>query len=569
MRGLLLRTILVVLSAVLGIYFAIPSIVENIPPELKGLFLKRHLRLGLDLRGGTHLVLEVNTEETLKEVLQRFGRNIKEKLEENNIHVKGVSVEGHELSIMLPPDVDLDAVKDAANYVYPLLKLSSTKGREDSYEVRFTLPPNEVNEIKEKSVEQALETIRNRIDQFGVVEPVVVRYGADMIVVQLPGVKDVERAKNLIKRTGVLEFKLVDDENTFLESYADKLPEDIVLEYEMVRNMRVPYLRSRSLTSLQKFIKSIENSIPEGRELLIEEIYNRETGVRSYRTFLLFAETLLKGDAVDDARVRFDSQFGQPYIAFSLNSTGAGIFENITAKNVGKRLAIILDGKVKSAPVIKTKIPGGKGIIEGNFTPDEAHDLAITLRSGSLPAPVEIAEERTVGPSLGSDSIRKGIFSIIVGGVLVLIFMAFYYKLSGLIADLALLLNLVFIIAVMSLFEATLTLPGIAGVILTLGMAVDANVLIFERIREELRLGKTPRAAVDAGYRRALITIFDSNLTTILAAAILFQFGTGPIKGFAVTLTVGIIASFYTAVFVTRVIFDRYLLSKKVEVLSI
>lgn len=569
MKGLRWRTIVVVVSTVLGVYFAIPSLVENLPPELNNLFPDRKLRLGLDLKGGMHLVLEVDTDATVKEVLQRFGREIKEKLAENNIDVKRVAVENQELVFTLPPDTEVEIVKDSANYVYPLLMLTSTKESENEFEVRFTLPVKEIRDIKEKAVEQALETIRNRIDQFGVVEPVVVRYGADMIVVQLPGIKDVERAKSLIKRAGVLEFKLVDDENTFLEAYADRLPAGIVMEYETVRNKSVPYLRSRSITALRNFIESIKTDIPEGREILIEEIYNRDIGVRSYRTYLLFSDVLLKGDVIDDARVRFEVQFGQPYIAFSLNSRGAKIFEELTGKNVGKRLAIILDRKVKSAPVIKTKIPGGKGIIEGNFTPDEAHDLAITLRSGSLPAPVEIAEERTVGPSLGSDSIRKGMTSMIVGGLFVLLFIAFYYKLSGLIADLALVLNLIFIVAVMSLFEATLTLPGIAGIILTLGMAVDANVLIFERIREELRVGRTPRAAVDAGYRRAVITILDANLTTIMAAAILFQFGTGPIKGFAVTLTVGIAASFYTAVFVSRVIFERYLTTMKVEELSI
>lgn len=566
MKGINWKFWLVIASVIIGIYLALPSFIGEIPPEIKFLFLKKRVRLGLDLKGGTHFVIQVQSDKVLKEVLERFGKSISSKLEEEKIGVKEVKVSEDVLEISVPAGSDVDVISDIARQVHPLLKISSTSVSDETLKISFELPPSEKTDIKTKALEQALETIRNRIDQFGVVEPTVVKYGGDMIVVQLPGIKDTERAKSLIKRTGLLEFKLVDDGNNFIETLADKLPEGITIQYEDVQDekgriIQSAFLRSGSLTKLSKFIESIKDEIPQGDEILIEEIYHPETGTRTYRTYLLKAETLLKGDTIDDARVRFDTQFGQPYVALSFNSIGAKIFEEITGKNVGRRLAIILDGRVKSAPRIKTKISGGKAIIEGRFTSEEAHDLAITLRAGSLPAPIEIAEERTVGPSLGADSIRKGMTATIIGGILIIIFMAIYYKLSGLIADLALILNLILIIAIMSLFEATLTLPGIAGLVLTLGMAVDANVLIIERIREELRSGKTIRAAFEAGYDRAFSAIFDSNVTTVVSAAILFQFGTGPIKGFAVTLTVGIIVSFFTAVFVTHVI-SEYLLTK-------
>ncbi len=566
MKGIVWKFWLIIAVVIIGTYIAIPNFVGEIPPEIKFLFLKKKIRLGLDLKGGTHFAIQVQTDKVLKEVYERLGKSIASKLEEEKIEVKDIKATEESLELIVPSDSDVEIISDVARQVHSLLKISSSSTSDGILRLTVELPLSEKTDIKAKALEQALETIKNRIDQFGVVEPTVVKYGGDMVLVQLPGIKEPERAKALIKRTGLLEFKLVDDGNNFIETLADKLPEGITIQYEEVQDekgriIQSPFLRSGSFTKLSKFIESIKNQIPEGDEILIEDIYHPETGTRTYRTYLLKAETLLKGDTIDDARVRFDTQFGQPYVALSFNSVGAKIFEEITGENVGRRLAIILDGRVKSAPRIKTRIPGGKAIIEGRFTSEEAHDLAITLRAGSLPAPIEIAEERTVGPSLGADSIRKGMIAIIIGGIAVIIFMVFYYKLSGLIADLALLLNLILIIAIMSLFEATLTLPGIAGLLLTLGMAVDANVLIIERIREELRSGKTMRAAVEAGYERAFSAIFDSNVTTVVSAAILFQFGTGPIKGFAVTLTVGIIVSFFTAVFVTHVIND-YLLTK-------
>ena len=385
--------------------------------------------------------------------------------------------------------------------------------------------------MKKLAVDQALETIRNRIDQFGVTEPDIRRQGENRILIQLPGVQDPQRAKDLIGRTALLEFKLVDE--------------------------------AHDLNS------ALQGSVPAGSEILYKIDEDRDTKRTSKTPFLLKKSALLTGASLTDARVQLDSQYGEPYVSIEFDKKGARMFERVTGENVNKRLAIVLDNKVYSAPTIQERIAGGKARITGRFTMEEARDLAIILRAGALPAPVTILEERTVGPSLGADSIRLGLISMAVGGILVLLFMAFYYKLSGLLADFEVLLDIVLIGAGLAAFGATLTLPGMAGIILTIGMAVDNNVLIYERIREELRLGKSPRASVDAGFDRATTTIMDANLTTLIAAVVLFQFGTGPVKGFAVTLSIGVIASMFTAIVVSRLVFDYVLTTWKVKKLSI
>jgi preprotein translocase subunit SecD len=403
----------------------------------------------------------------------------------------------------------------------------------DGYEIQLTMDKKFVDDTKHQAVRQAVDTIRNRVDDLGVSEPDVVVHGADRIIVQLPGLKeDVDRAVRIIKRTARLEFKLVDDS-------AD--PET-----------------------------AAKGTLPQGTEILYKVDRNPKTGATSKTPFLLKKQLLMTGDVLTDARVRPD-QAGRMYIAMDFDARGARLFERITGENVGRRLAIILDDRVYSAPVIKDRIAGGSAVIEGWFTPEEAHELALVLRSGSLVAPVKDLESRSVGPSLGEDAIRLGRNAVLLGMLLVVVAMAAYYKWSGLVADVALGLNLLLIFAVMVSpgLRATLTLPGLAGIALTIGMALDANVLIFERIKEELRLGKTPRAAMDAGYTRAFVTIFDSNLTTIISALPLIQFGTGPIKGFAVTLCIGLIVSMFTALFVTRVIFDYAFQSMTIKRLSI
>ncbi|KPK41713.1 MAG: hypothetical protein AMJ78_04735 [Omnitrophica WOR_2 bacterium SM23_29] len=369
-------------------------------------------------------------------------------------------------------------------------------------------------EARKDATDRALEVIRNRIDEFGVREPVILRQGRDEIVIQLPGITERDRALKLIGETALLEFKLVSDD-------------------------------------AEKLRRALQADVPEGYELK-----NDEDG----QPILLEKEAALTGDALTTAYLSFDqSHFNEPYVSLEFNDKGAKKFAKITEENVGKRLAIVLDKKVQSAPVIRESIPSGKAQITGRFTQEEANDLAIVLRVGALPAPVYIEEERTIGPLLGQDSIRDGIRATLIGGILVAVFMFLYYLLAGMIANIALILNLIILLGALSYFNATLTLPGIAGVILTLGMAVDANVLIYERIREELKSQKPLRQAIALGYDRAFSAIFDSNITTLIAAFLLFQFGTGPIRGFAVTLTIGIIASLFTAIFVTRAIFQLLL----------
>lgn len=380
-------------------------------------------------------------------------------------------------------------------------------------------------DARKDALDRAMEIIRNRIDQFGVGEMAIQKQGKEHIIVQLPGVTDRERALEIIGKTAHLEFKLVSD-------------------------------------NVEDLKKAINNEAVEGYELKYLE------GERAGSEPILVAkEASLTGDLLVNAKTEFSSRgFGEPYVSLALNSKGAQIFSNVTAANVGKRLAIVLDGKVVSAPVIREAIPSGQAQISGNFSVEQANDLSVVLRAGALPAPVMVEEERTVGPLLGADSIKNGIRATLIGGALVFIFILFYYRLAGVIANLALMLNLLLILACLAMFKGTLTLPGIAGLILTIGMSVDANVLIYERIREELRVGKSLRAAIPAGYHRAFSAIFDSNLTTIVAAALIFKFGTGPIRGFAVTLTIGLLANLFTAVTCTRVVFellcDQFALAK-------
>ena len=363
--------------------------------------------------------------------------------------------------------------------------------------------------------DRALEIIRNRIDQFGVLEPSIQRQGKNHIIVQLPGITDRDRAIEIVGKTAHLEFKVVSDD---VELVKKALAGEEVAGYEL------------------KYLKKEKQ---EMEPLLLEE------------------KASLTGDMIVDATTEFSqTSFNQPYVSLMLNSKGAALFSAITGSNVGKRLAIVLDGKVYSAPVIREKIPSGRGQITGNFSVDEANDLSIILRAGALPAPVKIIEERTVGPTLGKDSIEKGIRAVVIGGIAVLVFMAIYYLLAGLIADFALVLNIILITGALAYFHGTLTLPGIAGLVLTIGMSVDANVLIFERIREESALGKSIRAAIQSGFSRAFLTILDANITTLIAALVLFQFGTGPVRGFATILSIGILSSMFTALVVTRLILD-------------
>jgi preprotein translocase subunit SecD len=517
------KLILVLAVIAAGVIYVLPTFEPGLWPH-------KQISLGLDLQGGMHLVLEVDTAKAVEGQVERVTEEIRDQLKKERL--RGVSlnrIAGNKISAIVQDPQTLEKFNELLKNDFDFLKRSQ-RMEDGTATITLNLPESETENTKKLAVDQALETIRNRIDQFGVAEPDIRRQGEKRILIQLPGISDPERAKDLIGRTALLEFKLVDDAHDVNAA--------------------------------------VKGDVPAGSEVLYRVEKNAETGRVTKQPFLLKKRTLLTGANLTNARVDFD-QFNVPFVSITFDKRGARDFERITGDNVNKRLAIVLDDKVESAPVIQEKIAGGKARITGNFTLDEAKDLAIVLRAGALPAPVNILEERTVGPSLGADSIRKGLISMLIGGVLVVLFMVVYYKGAGAIADLALILNIILIAGGLAAARATLTLPGIAGIILTIGMAVDANVIIFERIREELALGRTARAAVDAGFNRATLTILDANVTTLIAAVVLFQFGTGPIKGFAVTLSLGVIASMFTALIVSRLIFDYMLGGRKLKTLSI
>ncbi len=525
MKNFSWRMIIVFAVVVLSIIYILPTFKPSLWPH-------KQINLGLDLQGGMHLVLEVDSHKAVESTVERISQEIREQLKKDHLRQVAVDrIEGTRIKADIRNEENIDKFKKLLDDEFRDLRKVSEKKADGALLMVLDLPDSDQDHIRKMAVDQALETIRNRIDQFGVAEPDIRRQGENRILIQLPGVKETQRAKDLIGKTALLEFKLVDD--------------------------------TASVDA------ALKGNIPPGREILYSVHEDPETRRTTKTPFLLKSRTLLTGAYLTDARVQIDSRFNDPYVSLSFDKKGARLFERITAENVDKRLAIVLDNNVYSAPVIQEKIAGGQARITGRFTTEEARDLAIVLRAGALPAPVNILEERSVGPSLGADSIRKGILSALIGGLLVVVFMIIYYKGAGLIADVALVLNIVLIGAGLAGFGATLTLPGIAGIILTIGMAVDANVIIFERVREELLLGRTPRAAVDAGYDRATLTILDANVTTLIAAVVLFQFGTGPVKGFAVTLSLGVIASMFTALILSRMIFDYVLMNRKVKALSI
>jgi SecD/SecF fusion protein len=549
-KNLRWRVVLVAAVVIIALIYCYPTIrLASLSPEQKAKMsegqiedLKDHaVKLGLDLQGGIHLVMEVN----------------KQKIGEADIH-----------------DV----------------------------------------------VSRAVTIIRNRVDKFGVAEPVIQVEGDNRIVVQLAGLTDESRAKRLVGQTALLEFKLVKEGDDFRNLIA-KIDESLKAEVQALTTeqdrteleaqlqelageadttglraqIEADILAGQSLTSLVTFIPAgihedaivrvddkptvvkildmarEENLIPSDLEVLWARDVEQGSEGRFQRLYLVNKEASLTGKYIESARVNWqlrNTSAGSPGVSLEFNRLGRSLFSRVTGQNVDRRLAIVLDGTVHSAPNITERIMGSAAIT-GGFTPEEATDLKIVLEAGALPAPLEIAEERSVGPSLGADSIRSGVRAALIGGIAVAIFMVLYYNLSGLLAVLALILNLIIMIAVLAGLRGTLTLPGIAGIILTIGMAVDANVLIFERIREELALEKTVRRAIRDGYSRAVVTILDANITTIITAFVLFQFGTGPIRGFAVTLIIGILASMFTAVIVTRTIYDLITGSRKVSKLSI
>lgn len=538
----------------ISILLATPSFYKDPPFWWKRFFPSEGFRLGLDLQGGMHLILKVDVDAAVRNSLELAGRDLEETWIEKGIPLPRLEQEntGH-LVYALPNEETAKRFTRIIAEDFPNMKVVSTTKQKNIPVVTLRLAKREVEFIKKNAVAQGLEVIRNRIDQFGVTEPVIVRQGEDEIVIQLPGIKDPERAMKLIGQTAQLEFKLLDEES--------KLDLKRLID-EVLAAGKLP--EGYSTEEMNRVLKDV---IPPGDEILIEKELDRETGIIRSTPMLLKSKALMTGDMIKDARVDF-AQFNEPYVSLELSKRGSHLFERITGENVGKRLAIILDRIVRSAPSIREKISGGRAQITGSFTDEEAHDLAIVLRAGSLPAPVNVVQNVTVGPTLGHDSIRKGLQSGLIGAILVTCFMILYYRLSGVIADFAMLLNVILLLGALSIPHATLTLPGIAGIILAIGMAVDSNVLIFERMREEFRFGKTIKSGVDAGYSKALWTIVDSQVTTLIAALALFFFGTGPIKGFAITLSLGITLNLFTVLFGTRIIYDYLSLARKLKSLN-
>jgi preprotein translocase subunit SecD len=541
------RFTLLAIVVILSVVFFLPSyptLYQAMPDWLRKVFPNKGITLGLDLQGGIHLVLEVEEERAVEIAVERAVTAIQDLGAEKKIPLTSVSRTGHARITVVFENANVKADVQKLLDDFPTFFEVEKEGA--STQLVYELREAEIKRIKDSAINQALETIRNRIDQFGVAEPLIQRQGLKQIVVQLPGIKEPKRAKDLIKETALLEFKLLDEDNKL----ALELPQ------------RIPKGKE------QEALKPVIDRIPAGDEILFERVVEKDTG-REFRTpYLVKKRVMLAGDVLSDARVSI-GQFNEPYVAVSFDAKGAREFERITAENVKKRMAIVLDNTVYSAPVIQERIGGGRAQISGSFTMQEANDLAIVLRAGALPAPLKVIQDLTVGPSLGRDSIEKGVRSTLIAGALVVLFMAVYYRFSGVIADFALALNLLCLIGALAALNATLTLPGIAGIILTIGMGVDSNVLIFERIREELRAGRPVRLAVDGGYDKALLTIIDSHVTTLITGFALFLFGTGPIKGFAVTLCLGIAINLFTALVGTKVVFDLLNQRPKVERLSI
>jgi preprotein translocase subunit SecD len=538
-KKILWRFVLIGATVLLSIIFFLPNtpLFGYMPRWWKENMPSKGITLGLDLQGGVHLVFEVEGDRAVETTTERIAQSIKDTLAKKKLNAE---VTRNGLMINVTPNT-MD-IRRAIEGDYPVLVAVETGTR-----LVYKLSDKEARRIKDNATDQALETIRNRIDQFGVAEPTIHRQAENEIVVQLPGIKDPKRAIEIIGKTAQLEFKLVDD----VSPVAAEIPSIIKPDEE------------------EALLKRFADKIPPDDEILFERVVNRETGEITKRPILLKRQALLTGDYLTEAKVNIDQRFNEPYVSLTFNAAGAKLFEEITAANVKKRLAIILDGNVYSAPVIQERIAGGNAQITGRFSMDEAKDLAIVLRAGALPAPLKMLQNVTVGPSLGRDSIEAGKRAGIIGSLIVILFMVFYYRLSGLIADFALVLNIILLLGAMASLNATLTLPGIAGIILAVGMAVDSNVLMFERMREEIRAGKTPRAAVDSGYDKAFWTIFDSHVTTLITAAVLFQFGTGPIKGFAVTLSLGVAINLFTALIGTKTVFDLINSRKEVKRLSI
>jgi SecD/SecF fusion protein len=546
LRAVRLKFLFLFILTIIAIVFVLPSVTGELPGWWEK-HVSRGLKLGLDLKGGMHLILQVDMESAINNALSRDATDMKDLATKRGLTLKMGNISKQVLPVTLVNKDERSVFQKFLREEFPHLLAEEPHRQNGSLVYDFTLKPEEISQLQERTLSQSLEVLRNRIDQFGVTEPVLVRQGSDQIVVQLPGIQDPQRAMDLIGQTAQLEFKLVDDQTQV------NLPSLIDQALKSGR-LKPGYTH-------QQLNQALADKIPPDDAAYIEKSLNRDTGRLESKPLLLKKKVLLTGAAVKNATVRI-GDYNEPYVSVDFNSRGAREFGRITGENVKRRLAIILDGVVRSAPVIQERIGGGRAQITGSYTAAEAHDLAIVLRAGALPATVKIVQNITVGPTLGADSIKKGFTAGLLATVLVIAFMIFYYRFSGVVADYALILNVILLLGALSLLNATLTLPGIAGIILSIGMAVDSNVLIYERMREEFHAGKPLKAGIDGGYDKAFWTIIDSHVTTLITACALFLFGTGPIKGFAVTLSLGVILNLFTALFGTRVVYDWAILKR-------
>jgi len=511
------KALAIILTALVVCLCAVPNFFPESTVKTWPKWAQRHLVLGLDLQGGSHILLEVDANSVKKDKLEQVRDDVRRALRDARIPYTGLAVRNDNVEVRITKDTDLqNALTKLRELSQPLGGLLGSSGQR-SLEIadagggliRLSVPQAAITERIRQAVEQSIQIVERRVNELGTVEPLIQRQGVDRILVQVPGLQDPTRLKELLGKTAKLDFRMV----------------DLTVPADQAQQGRVP-------PDSEVLMSSTSPKIP----------------------YVIKKQVLVSGGDLTDAQPGFDQRSGEPIVSFRFNTSGSRKFAQATSENVGQPFAIVLDNEVISAPVIREPITGGQGQISGSFTVQAANDLAILLRAGALPAPLTIIEERTVGPGLGQDSIEKGELAAYVGSIMVIVFMLVTYRLFGVFANVAVAINVAMIFGVLSLLNATLTLPGIAGIVLTVGIAVDSNVLIYERIREELRGGRTAISAIDAGFKRALSTILDSNITTFIAAAVLFYIGTGPVRGFAVTLGIGIITTVFTAFTLTRLI---------------
>ncbi|MBN1283756.1 MAG: protein translocase subunit SecD [Proteobacteria bacterium] len=571
------KLILLVVLTAASIYLILPSVLgmgemreeaaaTGAPlPWYCSVLPDKGINLGLDLRGGIYLEFEVQSGKAIANKVDLIIADLERWLKKQEIPFSSINQDPKDHSVLIAGLSEAGAAR-LRGYVgdsYSDILAWKTRGDAAAGTVNFSLQENYTKHLEGQIIKQALEKVRNRIDRYGVAEPSIHRLGSDRIAIELPGIKDPERAIGLIKKAGQLEFKMVDD------SVPEPKLAEMVAGARAAENLPDDF----SIATVERINDSLRGALPEGTEIAFEIQYDpvqkKTTGGVPY---LIRRRAEVTGEMLKNAQVNVHDN--EPYVSLTFDAQGTALFGETTTQNVGKRMAIMLDGNVTKAPVIREPILGGQAQITlgyGNYQNllKEAEDLSLVLQEGALPAQLVEATKTVVGPSLGADSIRQGTTATLVGAIIIALFMLVYYKWSGFIANAALLFNLLFILAGLAIFQATLTLPGIAGIALTMSMAVDANVLIYERIREELRSGKGPRAAVEAGYSNAMRTIIDANVTTLIAGVVLYQFGTGPIKGFAVTLIMGLLISMYTACVVTRMIYDYMIIKRRVTRISV